>query len=408
MKQYLLGLLFCWGCLSVQAQHNAYQLANAQHKVSIPFERYGNYILLNITLNNLPFRFILDSGSRYNLLTKPLKARLLGLAPDSKRFAVLGTDRQTLLQTYILRNISINIENAVLANTQAVLVPETDLMNFEETIGTSVDGILGTDLFKRFVVEVDYEHALLTLTEPAYFKAKKLKRYECLPLQIIADYPYLNCLMQFDNDTLTGRLLLDSGAGLSALLHLHPQDTARVTHAIPGNIAQGLGGQIKGYLGKLNHLQLSSQYSFTDITAGFQLPVRFDSVFVLPREGLIGNELLGRFHLVWNFADSCIYLKPQKTYFKPPAPDRSGTFWRAEGEGFHIFTLSQILKGSAADIAGLQIGDRLLRINKRKAKSLTLLKLSHFFSQPKGTVLHLLIERDGQQQSIDLILDDLF
>jgi len=66
---------------------------------------------------------------------------------------------------------------------------EKDYLELRNYLGTDVQGVLGYEVFSRFVVEVDYEKKRLSLTLPQYFKPKKSSRV--LHISIEDTKPYM-------------------------------------------------------------------------------------------------------------------------------------------------------------------------------------------------------------------------
>jgi hypothetical protein len=83
-----------------------------------------------------------------------------------------------------------------------------DLSFFEPLEGKRLDGILGMDLFRQYVVEMDYDVGLVRFTD-VYDGTG-----EAVPLVIEKDKPYVDAKLKLPGAAeVTRRYLLDSGSG---------------------------------------------------------------------------------------------------------------------------------------------------------------------------------------------------
>lgn len=117
-----------------------------------------------------------------------------------------------------------------------------------------MQGILGYELFSRFIIQVDYERKLLTLMLPHRFKEKK--KFTWIPAQIQDTKPYVTANLQLNDTTsLSARLLVDSGA--SHGLFLEASSSNKITipaKHVSSTIGRGLGGEITGQIGKIKSI----------------------------------------------------------------------------------------------------------------------------------------------------------
>ena len=123
--KYLLLVLGLGFFYPLQGQTWELDLIKGAKKIQIPFEKINNFIVLNVRLNNqLPLKFILDTGARYTVLTKK------ELIPSSsisylRSFSIYGADRSQKFTAYLAPNIEVNVEG-ILARKLSILVMEED------------------------------------------------------------------------------------------------------------------------------------------------------------------------------------------------------------------------------------------------------------------------------------------
>jgi len=105
---------------------------------------------------------------------------------------------------------------------------ENDFLELRNSLGSEVHGILGYELFSRFVIKIDYEAKLMTLLLPQKFKPSR--KYARLPITVEDTKPYYVAELQINDTTsMSAKLMIDTGA--SHGLFLDTQSSTKI--AIP-------------------------------------------------------------------------------------------------------------------------------------------------------------------------------
>lgn len=112
--------------------------------------------------------------------------------------------------------------------------------------------------------------------------------------------------------------------------------------------------------------------------------------------GLIGNEILRRFNVVFNYGQKEIHLKPNSHYNDPF--DYSYT-----GLGIYAYdnriVVEDIIKGSPAEAAGFMIGDEIISVATDFSGNLQVYKL---LMQNAGKNVRMLIKRKNELMMLNL------
>ena len=175
-----------------KAQVLGFSLPPGKTKVQFPIEIYNNLVVLPMILNNqLPLKFILDTGVRTSILTEKAYSDILNLQ-YSRKYSIAGPGGEKLVDAYVTNNVSLDMPG-VHGRGHAMLVLDKDYLELRNYLGTEVHGILGYELFSRFIVEVNYEKKVLTLMLPQRFKEKK--KFQWLPIKIQDTKPYLEVVL---------------------------------------------------------------------------------------------------------------------------------------------------------------------------------------------------------------------
>lgn len=403
----ILACSFLWLPLLGFSQFSASELLKGKTSVTIPFEFQNNFIILDVVFNDiLPLKFIFDTGAEHTILTKREFADALNV-DYSKRFNIIGVDRQDELYANIANNINLRF-NDIAFDRQNILVLEEDYLGFEKYAGTAIHGIIGGQLFRQFIIRIDYKNKTLTLQNFNEFKAPT-KKYQSLPLQIFKNKPYITVSAKLDKDhTIPLKLLIDTGAGLTLLLHEDTNEAIELpTNVIPGNLGSGLGGLLSGYLGRVDQLRIEELY-FNNLLTYFQkVDGNYNIEHLNERNGILGNVLLSRFYIILDYVRGTIYLKPIKKYNKALQFDKSGLAIFASGKNFNTFSINHVMKNSPADFAGLQKGDIIKRLNGLSTRLLDLQAIISKLQKKEGKKIKLLIERDGKKIKKEFQLKNL-
>lgn len=403
------GLLFLLFLQQADGQLNAYYEKIETGKIEIPFEYFHDFIVMDIIFQKkLPLKFILDTGAGSTVLFKKEYAEMLQM-PYHKKIKLVGSDLSKDIFAYVCNNTSIQLVNLspVIHN---VIVLEEDFLFIEEYTGMKVDGILGADFFKGMIIKLDYRNKILTLIKPDEFQAKKFKDYSSFDIEIINYKPYLTTNTQINpNITTQTRLLLDTGAALTAMFHDNTDSTIVLkSQVVKGNLGAGLGGNIEGYSGKIHSLKFGP-FQFNNMISSFQ---SLDEAILkddkIVRNGLLGNLLLERFQVVIDFHNKKLYLKPYKNYNKEFEFDRSGLTIFAFGQTLNQYYVKHVIEGSPAYQAGILPGDIILKIGKWSYKWYDLRKINKKMTGKVGKTIHLRLKRDGQIINKSFVLRDLF
>ena len=376
-----------------------YDLTGGRKYVEIPFENYNNLVVVAVTVNNIiPLKFIVDTGVSSAILTDSKLGRMLRLNYDRK-ITVYGADRTRELEAFVATQVVLSMPG-VQGKGQAMLVLKEDYLELEKHLGTQVHGILGYDLFSRFVVKLDYDKNIMTLYEPDYFRAPRV--YKPYPIEIEDTKPYLKASLGLKNGNSydSARLLIDTGASFALMLEMGMDTTITVPEKnIIGNLGRGLGGEMVGYYARANTFNLG-KYKFRNYIASFN-PQENMTPFVEETErlGAVGGEILNRFTIIFDYFRKRVYLKKGYNYRSAFELNMSGIELIAltDNKGQH-FVIKSIVEDSPAHKAGLQPGDEIIRIDGLNASGRTLNNFFEAFRRKNGKKMRLRVLRGNQKR----------
>ena len=404
---YLVYLLvvwtLCWGlgspaCAQPTLPPGPFTFTKAKRQhTTLNFQVQRNLLVVKLRLNGAgPFNFLLDSGVGTSIITSPELADSL-LLPKKEYFRVIGVGgSDTGLLAYQTDSVRVEVPGAV-AQHMSWLVLSEDVLNLSGYVGIPISGILGSELFRSFVVTIHSDLASLVLTDPATYRAPRGKRWSSLPLSLENNKAYFTTPVQLtDSLTMPLKLVLDTGAShaLSLELDSDPRLTGP-TRRLPTDLGRGLTGTVRGFLGRVPTLHLG-RYVMRSVLTSYPDAVDVHRRVDVPRNGNIGYELLKRFSLVIDYPHRRLLLRPNTKFHEPFEHDMSGLDLLATGPDYRRFVVIRVLPNSPAAIAGLEIDEELLSVNFLPVSSYTLTQLDRMLHSEDGRVLLLVLRRpDG-------------
>lgn len=383
-----------------------FTIMEGRKHVQFPIEVCNNLVVIPVVLNGqLPLKFILDTGVRTTILTEKTFSDILKLT-YGRHYLVAGPGGEKIVEAYVTNNVTLDLPG-VHGEGHAMLVLEKDYLELRNYLGTDVQGILGYEVFSRFIVEVNYESRQLSLTLPESFHPRK--NYQMLPITIQDTKPYLQVPVQMkDGVIVNAKLLVDSGA--SHGLVLDPSSNSQIEipqKHVSSLIGRGLGGLITGQIARIKSLELG-KYKIENVIVNFPDPnsytdtLKASDVF---RNGAVGGEILSRFTTIYNFPGEKIYLKKNSSFRKDFNFNMSGLTVKAKGSRLRKFEVTDVRKDSAADKADIKDGDELLSINGYPTSDLDLNSINGYFNTKPGKKIKLELLRNGVKLVKKLILE---
>ncbi len=406
----VIGFLFAAlpGILFSQSQNLGFSLTDGKKKIQIPIEVHNNLIVVRVVLNDvIPLKFILDTGVRTAILTQKSFSDILKLN-YSRKYTIAGPGGEKLIDAYIANNVSLSL-SGVSGKGHALLVLEEDYLELRNQLGTDVHGILGYELFSRFIIQIDYHHKIMTLMMPEKFKPRK--SFEMIPVRIQDTKPYLLAPISINSGhSLNAKLMVDTGASHGLLLEPDTDPRIQVPEKHVDNIiVRGLGGLITGKTARIESLELGNYVipkalaNFPDTDSYFSDTIKYARI---DRNGTLGGEILSRFTVIFNFPQEKMYLKKNSEFKKNFYFNLSGLQIRAKGSSLNVFEITDVREHSVAASAGALKGDLLVSINGISIREFRLSEINGMLNSKPGKRVRIEVQRSGEKKIIDFRLED--
>jgi PDZ domain/Aspartyl protease len=365
--------------------------------VLVPFQLLNNHIYVDVKLNGKgPFRMLCDTGGL--AIVFPKLAATLGLQPvGALQGGGVGEGAEDVA---LVKMDSLEVGGVVLHDPLFAVLP---LADFDRVEGVEQNGLIGYEIFRRFVVKVDYERSTLTLTLPSAFA------YHgdgvVVPFTFNEHIPQV----QGSIDGIPGTFDIDTGSR-STLDLMGPFVDQHGLHAryapkMAGVSGWGAGGAARSEFARAQVLRLGGvEFDRPVVELSLQKKGAFADQYVA---GNVGAGLLRLYNVTFDYSRQQIIFERNAHTGQPAAFDRLGAWLNLAASGGALDVVD-VYAGSPAADAGLRQGDRVVAVDGTPAGDLRLPALrERLRTDTPGTRVRLTVERGGQRTEVIAVLRDL-
>jgi hypothetical protein len=311
-KQLLLGLCLLLLLISfTNTLASRHGLGNRPRIIPIQLTERG-HIFVPVRVNNSePLWFVLDSGSADTVLNKRLVEKL-NLKVEATGEAEGGGGVEEAILT---SGVTLNLSGLRLPNLQ---VPALDFKGLEASLGRDIDGMLGYDFIRRFVVEVNYEGRAIKIFNAATYRYRG--RGESLPITTDNGQPHIRLKVALPGrGPIRGKFIVDGGAGGTTLEFASPfvqrQKLLDTIELLDTTSLAAIGGSVNISYGRGKNIQLG-RFLLENPIVGFS-QAKSGSQGKRNIAGLIGAKLLRRFTIIYDDKRRRIIFEPNNSFAQP-------------------------------------------------------------------------------------------
>ena len=362
-RKTILTMLFTAFILTANGQRGPFD-SKWESNDSIPFVWDGGIYLPATIDNKQPARILFTTNANRQLVVDTTYLKEQCWQPPKIEKANIKREKDTLRLKTSYTKHDVKFGNTT-ANFPYMLI--TDIRN---VLGKHADGIMWDTFFEYSPFEVNFQQKFLrTLTAiPDSVK----RNYRCLPLTVTDSKFMIDAYVWFNNKRIGGLYQLWLGGN---------DDILFTSYIVKRH-------NLMAYKGKTR--QLLAQYTnigdTTTTTTTFALA---DSVHLwldnigrasvsmpMPEEtshsrmrnaGYIGAGILHNYNLVFDPAHNKLYYRPYKAY--TPEKRTWGFSWVNRTDIGKGWIVRSIYKGSAAEKAGIRLGDTIIKVNGKKVEN---------------------------------------
>jgi hypothetical protein len=407
--------------LQAQITNPRFELVNDVSSTKIPFDLINNLIIVPVYVNGTELNFILDTGVQFNIIFNTKITEVLEVN-DARRLELRGLGQDGFVEAIYSKNNILDLGN-IKGYEQDLFIITDRSYDLSTKLGVNVHGVLGYEIFKDFLVELDYVNKKVHFSKHSTKSERKLKRFESFDLTFNKKKPFIDAQIQpwSEDSKIDVHLLIDSGGGDAIwLFEDADQGINPPNYYFHQFMGQGLSGRIYGKKSKVNRLELGV-FEFDQPNASYPDSLSIGNArSYKERNGSLGGEVLKRFKVVFDYKNEKVYLKKNKFYKSPFRYNHSGMEIVFDGHiqvnsvnskisdflnsvssstsktlvfeslleySFKpLYKIYQVAEDSPAARAGLRPEDRLVSINGDYCYDMSLQEINYKFSEIGETV----------------------
>ena len=442
--KYIIFIIFILFYSKGSLAQSNFKLINNAKKQSISFKLINNLVVFPIEVNGKELNFILDSGVGTTMLFNINNNKDSLQLKNVEKIQLKGLGSEDAIDAILSKGNIFSFKNITSTN-QKLYVIFDDSFDLSSKLGITIHGIIGYEIFKDFVVKINYGLKKITFYEADDYKYKKCNKCETFNLELYKFKPYINLAVKLDsgsNKITPVKLLIDSGGSDAMWLfeNSHP-DILPPKKFFNDYLGEGLSGDIHGKRSIIKGLVLG-KFELRNPTVSYPDSLAIAHALEFKeRNGSLGANILKRFIVIFDYKKNKITLKKGSSFKDPFRYNMSGielVYYgkllvkeqdftslaftnKQENSGRNrvildynykytfkpTYKIFKLRKGSPAYNAGLMENDIVIKINGQYTYNLKLEEIVEKFRQKENKKINLVIERNGQNYEYNFRLKNM-
>ncbi len=395
MIRYLLYIIFTIANLAAYCQEEKVE-KNAELLTKFSFKQLsGGVVLVKAKFNDIPdsLNFILDTGSgAISLDSSTTEEFKIPHVPSGRTINGIAGIREV----DVARNNKLAFHGLVMDSLD-FYINDYDILT--SVYGEKIDGIVGYSFFSKYIVKMNFDSLQILVYSPGTIKYPKAgfllhPLFTALPIQPLTIK---------DDRKVDANFYIDTGAGLCFLMSKQFEEDSAILKKRRRPISvqvQGLGGKKEMKLTIIKQVQIGP-YRFRKVPTNI-LDDEFNATSYPFLGGLIGNDILRRFNMVFNYPKREIHLIPNSHFNDEFDYSYTGmNMYYVDG----VIIADDVIEGSPAERAGLKKDDVIISVNSNFSNNINTYRN---LMQRVGDKITLLITRDSQPTIISFRVGRIF
>lgn len=330
-------------------------------KQDIKFNIINKHISFNLKIK--PYKkgfFYFDTGSAWLVIDSTYYKNQKMLFKNLLEDEMGGAGNKQAKSTQILDTINFNIDS------QNFFSEFNTIINLKRILGKNIDGIVGFHNFRGIPFKIDYVAKKIT------FNPKIEDDYHEVQIGFDGYRMFLPMEIEFPKNEITqGNFLIDTGSSSTALTSEFIENKG-VKNSIKSTYINngGIGGFSQGYSLFAQHFNIDKfnlNYKLINIISN-------DTLGALSKNenyiGIIGNDVLDDFDIIYHPTQNKIWIKPNKNFNKPTEDLYKGFVLIETLDKNKGWLVGSIYEESDAYKKGLRHEDEIVEINNKPVQKL--------------------------------------
>lgn len=389
LKMNKLFILTILSSLLFSCTQNIHQ----QKEQYIKFKNTGRHISINLNVNKYrEGNFYFDTASGWFIIDSTFYKNKRMSFNHYSESENIGTGNSPGKMIRILDTIKFSVSNKTFFSKYNMI------HNLKKSFGKNIDGIVGFTNFGNIQFEVNY------IAQKIIFNAEVNDSYQEIRIKFDGNYMYLPMELVLNNGTIIkGDFIIDTGSYKTILTSefSHNKDilnNKKVTYRNNGGVSGlHMGYSLYASNAKIDKFKLINH----------QIDVSNDSIGALSKNtnyiGIIGNDMLDNFDIIYHPTEYKIWIKPNKNFNKP-SDHLYKSFILIESKDKNTgWFVGSIYEESDAYKKGLRHKDEIIEINNMSVNKLNIEKFDRKLKPNQK--LKLKVKRGEENIEIDTYLN---
>ncbi|WP_405607505.1 aspartyl protease family protein [Polaribacter sp. Asnod1-A03] len=397
--------------------------------------------MIPVEVNGKKLSFILDTGVNKTILfnlSQNDSINLLNTTKVSLRGLGVGESVSALVSeknTFKLGSLE--------SKNEVIYVILKDYFDLSSKMGTTIHGIIGYDLLKNLIAEVNYKSKKIIFYNPKKYRYKRCKKCETVPFVFYRKKPFINAKVSLDTigeKLVDVKLLVDSGGSDAIWLFENSKEEIKTPKRFFNDIlGEGISGVIFGNRSRISKFKLG-RFEITNPTASFlDSSSTHNARKFKVRNGSIGGGILKKFKVWIDYPNKKFTFKKNGSFKNGFNYNMSGLDVVYNGKELveeqkitkltdpygqnlynkssvlfvtsysfifkHTYKIKYVLENSPAHYAGLLKEDIIVKINGTLASELTIGDINERFQEKDKKKIKITIRRNGVLMKFEFRLE---
>ncbi len=366
----------------------------------LAFDYAAKHLWVRASVNgNPPADFIYDTGASITVIDSTYAAQIGLEAQGHMQGQGAGATGSVSLATLDDLKVAGDDGDGIEMKNVPVAVLSVNPM-LEPFFWKPAAGIVGFNFISQFVNEIDYDTGTIVLRDPKAFEYQG--QGEAIPMELAGTVPAIEMTL---DGRYKGKFRIDVGSSATVDLHRPFVEANGIDKKVKDGVevlSGGFGGMFTSRMTRMKSIAIgpyswkNPMVSLSGATTGALASSDY--------AGNIGNRILDRFKCTFDYEHRVLYLEPGARYARPDHFTRSG-LQLVKKDG--VISIAQVIDGSPAQKAGLEVGDVIRAIDGRAAADWKHADVETLFEEGKpGTEVVFKVERDGRAMNVKFKLRD--